>query len=135
MIRENGFDGFAIVERPDEPISDMNPINYGLFNRDDIKSVFNEEYDRSDPKFSVTNLNSFEQGVQDRLTEKDKTIWNKANKYRKRWLSPGGLLPEGVLDIKVERDGMFRVGDDIVMRSLKSFETAVKKVYGKHYLF
>ena len=135
MIRENGFDGFAIVERPSEPISDMNPINYGLFNRDDIKSVFNEEYDRSDPKFSVTNLNSFEQGVQDRLTDKDKTIWNKANKYRKRWLSPGGLLPEGVLDIKVERDGMFRVGDDIVMRSLKSFETAVKKVYGKHYLF
>ena len=135
MIRENGFDGFAIVERPSKPISNMNPVNYGLFNRDDIKSVFNEEYDRSDPKFSVTNLNSFEQGVQDRLTEKDKTIWNKANKYRKRWLSPGGLLPEGVLDIKVERDGMFRVGDDIVMRSLKSFETAVKKVYGKHYLF
>ena len=135
MIRENGFDGFAIVERPSDPISNMNPINYGLFNRDDIKSVFNEEYDRSDPKFSVTNLNSFEQGVQDRLTEKDKTIWNKANKYRKRWLSPGGLLPEGVLDIKVMRDGMFRVGDDIVMRSLKSFETAVKKVYGKHYLF
>ena len=76
---------------------------------------------------------SFENQVLDSLSGKDKTIWYKAEKWRKKQLSPGGLLPQAAFMEKILRDGEFNVGDDIVFRTLKSFETAVKATYGKRY--
>jgi hypothetical protein len=124
LYKQLGFDG--IVDGRERAV----------FEPTQIKSVDNRG--TFDPKnanirYSVAKPNSFERDVHIRLTESDKTLWQKANKWRKRQLSPGGLLPKIVHDFKVMRDGMFHVGDDIIMRSLQSLETAVKGVHGKNY--
>jgi hypothetical protein len=52
-MKEMGFDGFSVVEFVKEPIGPGNPINWGVFKRHKIKSVFNQDFDAADPKFSV----------------------------------------------------------------------------------
>jgi hypothetical protein len=133
-LQELGFDGYNVVENGLD-ISVNNPINFAIFNLGDIKSVFHQDPgNAADARYSVAP-NSFENERNSyiEMTESDKTLWDKANTWRKRMLSPGGLLPRIAHNLKIQRDGMFHVGDDIIMRSLQSLETAVKEAHGKNY--
>lgn len=66
-----------------------------------------------------------------RLREQDQTLWAKAKKQLRRYLTPGGLLPQIVFDQKIERDSNFQAVEFDVRHIVGGFEQAVKNDYGK----
>lgn len=57
-LKDQKFDGLASLESPGTEISEENPVNWGIFRREDIKSVFNQDFDRADPRFSIGQPNN-----------------------------------------------------------------------------
>ena len=72
-------------------------------------------------------------GVYERLTEREQTLWDRAKKTFRKQLMPGGLLPEIVHALKVARDSMFHGVDVQVMGTLGNLHRAVRKGYGKRW--
>jgi hypothetical protein len=66
-----------------------------------------------------------------RLREADKTAWSKAKNWWKRNFYAGGLLPEGVFDAKIQRDGAFNAIEHDVRHLTGTLSAMVKKEYGK----
>lgn len=66
-----------------------------------------------------------------RLREKDKTAWSKARNWWKRNFYAGGLLPDGVYDEKIKRDGAFNAIEHDVTHLTGMLTVMVKKEYGK----
>ena len=131
------YDGFSIVENSTMDRSAKNPKNWGFFNKEDLKSVFNPDFDRTDAKFSIAPPKSFEEEVYERLTEKEvtglKALVNKAKKLYKQQLLPGGLLPDEISELKIYRDNNFNIAEDTVARTLTSLNSSLKKAYGKRW--
>ncbi|THF55901.1 MuF-C-terminal domain-containing protein [Pseudothauera rhizosphaerae] len=65
-----------------------------------------------------------------RLREQDRTLWNKAKQQLRRWLSPGGLLPDAVFAEKIKRDSEFQAVEFDVRHAVGGLERAVKQDYG-----
>ena len=129
------YDGFSIVEG--NKWANRGEKNWGFFNKEDLKSVFNPEFDRTDAKFSVAPTKSFEEEVYERLTEREvtglKALVNKAKKLYKQQLLPGGLLPDEISELKIYRDNNFNIAEDTVARTLTSMNNSLKKAYGKRW--
>lgn len=65
-----------------------------------------------------------------RIREEHITAWDKAKKYLKRQLSPGGLLPGMVFQEKIKRDSEFEVIEFDVAHLIGNLERAIKADYG-----
>lgn len=68
-----------------------------------------------------------------RLRDQDKTAWDKAKKFLRRQISPGGLLPKSVFAEKIKRDSEFNVIEFDVKHFIGSLEHAMKVEYGKKF--
>jgi len=133
-IYANGFSGYAVRETP--IARDADPVNYGFYpDRAIFKSPFNKTFDPKDPKFSVASRHPYrpENNTYELLTEKNKTLWNRALTQLKRQLAPGGLLPESAFDLKIERDGEINVIEIEVTDRVARFDRALRKAYGKRW--
>ena len=67
----------------------------------------------------------------ERLREKNRSLWDRAKKTLRRQLMPGGLLPDDVFNAKIDRDSQFEVVEFDVRHLLGVFERTVKKAWGK----
>ncbi len=65
----------------------------------------------------------------------DKTLVEKLKSQIKRQLTPAGLLPQPVFDLKVARDGEMNAVDMNTRHTLRGFYDAVQKAYGMEYQF
>jgi len=63
----------------------------------------------------------------------DKTLVEKLKSQIKRQLTPAGLLPQPVFDLKIARDGEMNAVDMNTRHTLRSFYDAVEKAYGMEY--
>lgn len=68
-----------------------------------------------------------------RLREQDKSLWQKAKVQLRRWLAPGGLLPETVFAEKIKRDSEFQAVEFDIRHIVGGFEQAVKQDFGMHF--
>lgn len=129
------YDGFSIIEG--NSWADRGAKNWGFFNKEDLKSVFNPDFDRTNEKFSIAPPKSFEEEVYEQLTEREvtglKALVNKAKKLYKQQLLPGGLLPDEISELKIYRDNNFNIAEDTVARTLTSLNGSLKKAYGKRW--
>lgn len=66
----------------------------------------------------------------EKIREKDKTLWSKVKKELQRQFAPGGLLPESVFKSKIWRDNKFAVTELDVTAILAHYEKAVREEYG-----
>lgn len=66
-----------------------------------------------------------------RLRGTDKSAWDKAGTFMKRQFSPGGLLPDPVFNLKIDRDNQFEVIEFDAAHLIGSLDAAIKKDYGK----
>ena len=65
-----------------------------------------------------------------RIREEHITTWDKAKKWLKRNLTPGGLLPDAAFDAKIARDSEFEAVEFDVAHLIGQLEIAIKKDYG-----
>ena len=65
----------------------------------------------------------------------DKTLVEKLKSQIKRQLTPAGLLPQPVFDLKIARDGEMNAVDMATRHTLRGFYDAVEKAYGMEYQF
>ena len=65
-----------------------------------------------------------------RLREQDKSLWSKAKKQMRRYLAPGGLLPQSVFAEKIKRDSEFQAVEFDVRHLIGGLEQAVKADFG-----
>ncbi|MCK6392065.1 hypothetical protein [Zoogloea sp.] len=65
-----------------------------------------------------------------RLREQDKSLWQKAKGQLRRWLAPGGLLPDSVFAEKIARDSKFQAVEFDIRHIVGGFEQAVKQDFG-----
>ena len=64
-----------------------------------------------------------------RIREKHRPMWYRAKQILKRQLSPGGLLPEDVFKLKIQRDSTFEVAELDIRSLLAHYEDALKAAY------
>ncbi len=76
--------------------------------------------DESDP-FAAENA---------RLREQDKSLWTKAKTQLRRYLSPGGLLPQSVFAEKIKRDSEFQAVEFDIRHLIGGLERAAKSDFG-----
>ena len=109
-----GFGYNIIAFSPDHVISvPRKPISFSL---------------EDDP--TESGVSSFE-AENRRIREKDITLWDKSKKLLRRQFAPGGLLPNEVFDIKIDRDSNFEVVEFDVRHLVGEMERAIKQDYGK----
>jgi hypothetical protein len=65
-----------------------------------------------------------------RLREQDQSLWSKAKKQLRRYLAPGGLLPQSVFAEKIKRDSEFQAVEFDVRHLIGGLEQAVKADFG-----
>ncbi len=65
-----------------------------------------------------------------RLREQDQSLWSKAKKQMRRYLAPGGLLPQSVFAEKIKRDSEFQAVEFDVRHLIGGLEHAVKADFG-----
>jgi hypothetical protein len=65
-----------------------------------------------------------------RLREQDQSLWSKAKKQLRRYLAPGGLLPQSVFAEKIKRDSEFQAVEFDVRHLIGGLEHAVKADFG-----
>lgn len=63
----------------------------------------------------------------------NKTLTEKILSEVKRQLTPAGLLPKDVFDLKVVRDGEMNANEMRTRHTLRGFYDAIEKAYGKEY--
>lgn len=80
----------------------------------------NPTLDASDP-FAEENA---------RLREQDKSLWSKAKTQLRRYLSPGGLLPQSVFAEKIKRDSEFQAVEFDIRHLIGGLERAAKSDFG-----
>jgi len=133
-LRTLGHDGIAIdyteVKGPVQmvafdPEQVILPADDGLSQPSRMYSIAEDE--QSSPH---SNDSEFHEETR-RLREKDKTAWSKAKNWWKRNFYAGGLLPEGVFDAKIKRDGAFNAIEHDVTHLTGMLTVMVKKEYGK----
>lgn len=133
-LRTLGHDGIAIdyteVKGPVQmvafdPEQVILPADDGLSQPSRMYSIAEDE--QSSP---YSNDSEFHKETR-RLREKDKTAWSKAKNWWKRNFYAGGLLPEGVFDTKIKRDGAFNAIEHDVTHLTGMLTVMVKKEYGK----
>tara|TARA_R110000765_G_scaffold78695_2_gene154855 strand:+ start:261 stop:4118 length:3858 start_codon:yes stop_codon:yes gene_type:complete len=134
MIRDKGYDAFVIVESQGRAVNDTdNPINIGIFDRDDVKSVFNNSFARDGSLSIAPSMSTADVTFLDKFSEKNVKLKDRILKTLRDQFAPGGLLPEIAFDLKLTRDGRFRVADDITARTLAASERAAKEGYGTRF--
>lgn len=133
-LRALGHDGIAIdyteVKGPVQmvafdPEQVILPADDGLSQPSRMYSIAEDE--QSSP---YSNDSEFHKETR-RLREKDKTAWSKARNWWKRNFYAGGLLPDGVYDEKIKRDGAFNAIEHDVTHLTGMLTVMVKKEYGK----
>lgn len=65
-----------------------------------------------------------------RLREHDQSLWSKAKKQLRRYLAPGGLLPQSVFAEKIKRDSEFQAVEFDVRHLIGGLERAAKSDFG-----
>jgi inorganic pyrophosphatase-like protein/type III restriction/modification enzyme restriction subunit/ADP-ribosyltransferase-like protein len=123
LFRAMGFDGVATYEK-----SNRQDMTYGALYPENIKSVHNRgTYNKDDSNI----LFSLEEDTEDnrRLREENKTLASKVKKMLRRELTPGGLLPDEVFDLKINRDNKMAVEEFQTRHLVGEYENAVKKDY------
>lgn len=117
-IRAQGHDGLIITAR-----HLGGPVHVVAFSPDSVIAApaqFSQETD-----FIEENR---------RIREEDVPLWNRAKRILKRGLSPGGLLPDSVFDLKIERDNELQVVEFDSAHLVGSLERSVKEDFGTKFL-
>lgn len=65
-----------------------------------------------------------------RLREHDQSLWANAKKQLRRYLAPGGLLPQPVFDEKIKRDSEFQAVEFDVRHLVGGLDRAIKADFG-----
>ncbi len=100
--------------------------NYVVFDENDAKIT-----KRNDKKVAFSRKADDSSDRNKRIREQDKTIWHKTKKLLKRQLTAGGLLPETVQSLKIERDNDMGVTEIDIGQLNKQLEKAVGKPFHK----
>lgn len=110
-----------------------------IFDNKNIKSATgnNGNFDPTNPDIRTSRARTKQSApaskyaeLNRKFREQDRTAWDKAKKWLKRQLSPGGLLPAQVFDEKIRRDSEFEAVEFDISHLVGQLERAIKKDYG-----
>jgi hypothetical protein len=122
--------GDGVSENTGEFSQDNADIRYSLGG--DLREAFKTEA-RKQREAEAGQLDPLTRAAYNRLGDSDKGVIQRIKTQIKRQLTPAGLLPKDVFNLKIERDGLINSDEFLAGARLSGLYAAVKKEFGRPY--